>query len=107
MLVATLAMVVLGGRTSVWGALVGAAILTTLPELFRVFADYRNVVQGILLLLVIVYLPRGVADTVIAMLRDRRLRRRATPLPADPAVGGPAGTGAPPVNPSIDTGVHA
>ncbi|VTU19038.1 leucine/isoleucine/valine transporter permease subunit [Variovorax sp. SRS16] len=77
MLVTVLAMVVLGGRTSVWGALAGAAILTTLPELFRVFADYRNVVEGILLMLVIVYLPRGVADTLIAMLRDRRLRHRA------------------------------
>lgn len=77
MLVAMLAMVVLGGRTSVWGALVGAAILTTLPELFRVFADYRNVVQGILLMLVIVYLPRGVADTLIGAWRERRLRRAA------------------------------
>lgn len=77
MLVAALTMVVLGGRTSVWGALVGAVILTSLPELFRVFADYRNVVQGILLMLVIVYLPRGVADTLIALLRDKRLRRAA------------------------------
>jgi len=75
MLVNVLAMVVLGGRTSVWGALVGAAILSTLPELFRVFADYRNVVQGALLMLVIIYLPRGVADTLIAAWRDRRSRR--------------------------------
>jgi len=74
-------MVVLGGRTTVWGALVGAVILTSLPELFRVFADYRNVVQGILLMLVIVYLPRGVADTLLGLLRDRRLRR-AAPLAA-------------------------
>ena len=81
MLVAALTMVVLGGRTTVWGALVGAAILTTLPELFRVFADYRNVVQGILLMLVIVYLPRGVADTVLGALRDRRLRRAALAEP--------------------------
>jgi branched-chain amino acid transport system permease protein len=76
MLVNVLAMVVLGGRTSVWGALVGALILSALPELFRVFADYRNVVQGGLLMLVIVYLPRGVADTLVARLRDRRLQRR-------------------------------
>lgn len=75
LLVAALAMVVLGGRTTVWGALVGAAVLTSLPELFRVFADYRYVVQGVLLMLVIVYLPRGVADTLIAVVRDRRLRR--------------------------------
>ena len=79
LLVAGLAMVVLGGRTTVWGALVGATVLVSLPEVFRVFADYRNVVQGILLMLVIVYLPRGVADTLIAMARDRRLRRKAPP----------------------------
>lgn len=87
MLVAALTMVVLGGRTTVWGALVGAAILTTLPELFRVFADYRNVVQGILLMLVIVYLPRGVADTLLSEWRDRRLRRAARaaqPVPDKP-----------------------
>lgn len=78
LLVTTLAMVVLGGRTTVWGALVGAAVLASLPELFRVFADYRNVVQGILLMLVIVYLPRGVADTLIARWRDRRLHRGGT-----------------------------
>jgi branched-chain amino acid transport system permease protein len=85
MLVAALAMVVLGGRTTVWGALIGATILTSLPELFRVFADYRNVVQGILLMLVIVYLPRGVADTALGKLRDRRLRRPAQAAATQPA----------------------
>jgi len=79
LMVATLAMVVLGGRTTVWGAIVGAIVLTALPELFRVFAQYRNVVQGLLLMLVIVYLPRGVADTLIAMARDRRLRGALNP----------------------------
>jgi len=104
MLVAVLAMVVLGGRTSVWGALVGAAILTTLPELFRVFADYRNVVQGILLMLVIVYLPRGVADTAIALLHDRRLRRQAGHAARAPAA--PAVSKAPIVKTSIEGGVR-
>ncbi|RZL95262.1 MAG: branched-chain amino acid ABC transporter permease [Variovorax sp.] len=88
LLVAALAMVVLGGRTTVWGALVGAIVLTSLPELFRVFAEYRNVVQGILLMLVIVYLPRGVADTLIALARDRRLRRAAA---RSAAIARPAG----------------
>jgi branched-chain amino acid transport system permease protein len=92
LLVSALAMVVLGGRTTVWGALVGAAVLTSLPELFRVFADYRNVVQGILLMLVIVYLPRGVADTVLARWRDRRLRRLAN---ARPRTGAPDASDAP------------
>ena len=93
MLVNVLAMVVLGGRTSVWGAIVGAAILSTLPELFRVFADYRNVVQGVLLMLVIVYLPRGVADTAIAAWRDRRLKRAAVEAGPSAVMGSGSGSG--------------
>jgi len=103
MLVAALTMVVLGGRTTVWGALVGAVILTSLPELFRVFADYRNVVQGILLMLVIVYLPRGVADTLLGLLRDRRLRR-AAPLAA--VVAPAAAPAKDPVRANLEAGAH-
>jgi branched-chain amino acid transport system permease protein len=101
MLVAALTMVVLGGRTTVWGALVGATILTSLPELFRVFADYRNVVQGILLMLVIVYLPRGVADTVMGRLRDRRLRRASLATAAAPEQKPPV------VNTNMEAGAHS
>lgn len=102
LLVAALAMVVLGGRTTVWGALVGAGVLVSLPEVFRVFAEYRAVVQGILLMLVIVYLPRGLADTVLAALKDRRLRRRAV------AVDPPAASPAPPRdNPAAVVAVEA
>jgi branched-chain amino acid transport system permease protein len=89
MTVTTLAMVVLGGRASVWGAVTGATVLTTLPELFRFFAEYRNVVEGSLLVLAIVYLPNGMADTLLAKTRDRRLRLCSLPRPA----GAPQNTG--------------
>jgi len=74
MLINVLAMVVLGGRLSVWGALCGATILSVLPEMFRVFADYRMEFQGGLLMLCIIFLPRGVADSVIVWYRDKRLK---------------------------------
>jgi len=81
MLVNVLAMVVLGGRLSVWGALVGAAILSILPEAFRIFADYRMEFQGVLLMLCIIFLPRGVADTAIAKYQDyRRLKSQRLEL---------------------------
>lgn len=76
MLVQALAMAVLGGQNSLWGPLVGAAVLTLLPEVFRVFADYRAAAQGILLMLIIVYLPHGIADTIAGKARDRRLQRQ-------------------------------
>lgn len=73
MVVIALAMVVLGGRVSVWGPIVGAVALTGLPELLRGFQEYRMVVQGALLLLSITYLPHGVADTLISAITRKRI----------------------------------
>jgi branched-chain amino acid transport system permease protein len=78
MLVAALAFVVLGGRTTVGGPIAGAVILTLLPEFFRVFADYRLLLHGVLLIAVIVYLQHGAADTLVFRWRQRRTARSAT-----------------------------
>lgn len=75
MLVHALATSVLGGATSIWGPLVGSAVLTTLPEFVRAFAEYRGVVQGVLLILIIIYLPHGIADTLATWQHDRRIKR--------------------------------
>jgi len=52
-------MVVVGGMTSVWGAIVGAALLTILSEYLRVFHDYDILIYGSILLLLIMFLPQG------------------------------------------------
>jgi branched-chain amino acid transport system permease protein len=54
-----LTMVVLGGMSSIPGAFVGALALIGIPEVFRPLADYRYIIYGILLLLVIRFRPRG------------------------------------------------
>lgn len=54
-----LTMVVLGGMSSIPGAFVGALALIGIPELARPLYEYRYIVYGILLLLVIRYRPRG------------------------------------------------
>jgi branched-chain amino acid transport system permease protein len=54
-----LTMVVLGGMTSIPGAFVGALALISIPEFFRPLADYRYILYGILLLLMIRYRPQG------------------------------------------------
>jgi branched-chain amino acid transport system permease protein len=66
LLVMALATVVLGGRVSVWGPVVGAALLTLLPEFIRPLADQRLIVYGALLMIVIIYLPEGIVDTLKA-----------------------------------------
>ncbi len=66
LLVMALATVILGGRVSVWGPVVGASLLTLLPEFIRAFADQRLIINGVLLIVVIVYLPNGIVDTLKA-----------------------------------------
>ncbi len=53
---------VVGGVTSPVGAVVGAALLSILPEAIRFLADYREVTNGIVLLAVILFAPGGLAS---------------------------------------------
>ena len=78
LVIAALSYVVLGGRRSVAGPMVGAAILLVLPELSRPLADYRMALYGAILMLVIAFLPRGIVDTALLALRRRRLARSGT-----------------------------
>ncbi|MCC7152143.1 MAG: branched-chain amino acid ABC transporter permease [Rubrivivax sp.] len=64
-------MVVFGGMASIWGALVGAAILTLLPQLLTVFKDYETMVFGGVLVATMIFFPRGVVPT-LARLWARR-----------------------------------
>lgn len=73
--IAALSYVVLGGRRSVAGPIVGAAILLALPEISRPLADYRMALYGAILMLVIAFLPRGIVDTGLLALRRRRIAR--------------------------------
>jgi len=66
---------VLGGRRSVAGPIVGAAILLALPEFSRPLADYRMALYGAILMLVIAFMPRGIVDTGLLALRRRRIAR--------------------------------
>jgi branched-chain amino acid transport system permease protein len=54
-----LAMVILGGIGSVPGAVLGAAVIVALPEIFRDFAHYRLLAFGAILILVIILRPKG------------------------------------------------
>ncbi len=51
---------VVGGTTNVIGPVVGAVFLTSLPEIVRQFAAYRDVVNGVILILVIIFRPQGI-----------------------------------------------
>lgn len=77
LIVAALSYVVLGGRRSVAGPIVGTAILLILPEISRPLADYRNALYGVIMMSVIAFMPRGMVDTALLYLRRRRLAARS------------------------------
>ena len=62
--VLALTMVILGGLGNVFGAVVAATALVGLPEIFRVAADYRMLIYGLALLLLIRFRPQGLFGTV-------------------------------------------
>lgn len=54
-----LSMTLLGGLGSIPGSYVGSIVLTLLPELTRSLSDYRYIFYGIIIIVVIIFLPSG------------------------------------------------
>jgi branched-chain amino acid transport system permease protein len=71
-----LAFAVLGGTSTFLGPIIGGFVLTGLPEVLRDFKQYRGVVNGAILLIVIVYLPGGLVNPARWSRLWRRLRTR-------------------------------
>jgi branched-chain amino acid transport system permease protein len=71
-----LAMGVLGGTGSPWGAVIGGVLITLLPELLRGLGHYRPLINGAILIVIILYSPKGIWD--LTRFLRRRLPRAAT-----------------------------
>jgi len=69
-------MVVFGGMASTFGAVVGAAVLTTLPQLLAGFKDYELVTLGALMMLTMIFMPRGLVPTLEKALDAARRKPR-------------------------------
>lgn len=70
--------VIIGGRGTIWGPAVGAALLVISGEIFRTaFAQANLLVYGVLILVVILVLPRGVVGEYAHKLVRRKYANRA------------------------------
>lgn len=61
-------MVIVGGMRDVWGAILGAALMGMLPEWLASIEDWRFVVYGIILLLIMMFLPQGLVTPLRRIL---------------------------------------
>jgi branched-chain amino acid transport system permease protein len=58
------AMVVLGGMGSTFGALIGAAVLVVLPQALTVFHDYEQAMLGLIIMMFMIFLRRGIVPSL-------------------------------------------
>ena len=65
-------MVVIGGMASIWGSLLGASLLTMLPEWLHAFSDYEMVVYGLILMLVMIFMPQGLTRGILDVYERSR-----------------------------------
>jgi branched-chain amino acid transport system permease protein len=69
-----IAMIVVGGLGSIWGPLLGAAVLMLADEGMKEFSDYRNIGLGLILALFVIAAPgglTGVFEKLAALTRRR------------------------------------
>ncbi len=61
-------MVIVGGTGTAWGGVVGALVLSFLPELLRTYKEYGALIYGMLLVLVLILAPRGICGYLTTMM---------------------------------------
>lgn len=71
-------MVVVGGLGSLWGSLVGAAFVTILPHLLGPFEGYKEILHGLIVVVVLLVLPRGFVAGVVDLAKTQLARRGST-----------------------------
>ena len=73
-LIVEFAMIMVGGLGSLVGSVIGAVVITAAPQVFLDFPGFQELVFGVLIILVLLFLPNGLASLLARLhpgLRDR------------------------------------
>jgi branched-chain amino acid transport system permease protein len=76
MVVLGFTMLYVGGIGTIYGPVIGAVIISLLPETFRGFKDYQDLAYGAALILLLIYAPKGIAS--LARLLPARTAKAPT-----------------------------
>ncbi|MDO4275935.1 MAG: branched-chain amino acid ABC transporter permease [Eubacteriales bacterium] len=71
-----LLMIVLGGLGSSWGAVLGAVMITVIYEYTRSYVQYQKIAFGIIMILIVLFLQRGIVGTVAHYRQLRMIREQ-------------------------------
>ena len=67
-----LMMVIVGGITNLWGAVIGAVVITVLPELLRKFEEFDVLVYGLILTLSLMFFRKGLVPILVEKIKKLR-----------------------------------
>ena len=73
--------VILGGLGTVWGPLIGTAVLLIIPELIAGFTQVRLVIYGAVMLACLYFMPQGIAGFIEGRRRERMRDAHRLPAP--------------------------
>ena len=73
-MVTLLLMVVFGGIGHIWGGVIGAIVVTIIDDLTRDYYHYRMVMFGSVIVLVVMFMPRGIGGIIDDFLVRRRFK---------------------------------
>lgn len=69
--VLVLMMVVIGGISNIWGGIVGAIIITLLPETLRGFKEFDILIYGFILTIALLFMRKGIVPLVVDAFKRR------------------------------------
>ena len=70
-------MVIVGGKGTLWGPIVGGLLFGILPEVLREVAppDVQWMIYGVAMIIIVIFLPQGIVPAVTSRWRERRKAR--------------------------------
>lgn len=71
-----LTMVLLGGAGSLWGPVIGTVLLIVVLEILQGFGTYQMAVYGVIIMLILFFMPQGIAGGIEGMVRKRKAARQ-------------------------------
>ncbi len=70
-------MVIVGGMGNIWGSLFGAIVMTLLSEALAVVGKYNIIAFGLILVLVLIFVPEGLVVRAVSFYHQRKARSMA------------------------------
>lgn len=81
--------VILGGMDNIFGIIVGSLLLVVLPEKLRVISDYRFLIYGLVLVVMLIFQPKGIIPfkvrNYLGMVQSKFNKKKAVSPEAEPA----------------------